>query len=770
MGNYTKLFIVVILLLFCRVLNAQNISGRVLASDDSIPLSGATIRVLLQDSSYIKEFTTDKQGHFFGIIEHSICKLEISYLGYEKNIVMIQRTDSKDIKLGDIFLAPVSTDLEGVEVTAQSLIHKADKIIIYPNEKQVKASTSCLNLLQSLLLPNLFVDPVQESISIQGTSGVIYRINGVKASLNEVKVLKPDQIHRIDYKQIPAIRELDSNSGTIDFILKEPHTGTSISSSILSAITTGMLNGNFNLRTNYRRSVFSIDYNVNYRNYSKRKTSELEDYLFPDGDILVWDKQGEYAPFGYTQHNIGIGYLLKNQNDILNIRFNNSIYTQHDDNIMNIFQNQEKILHRNIYSIFSHYIPSIDFTYNRNLKNDQGIEINLVGTLSNYDYERRLRDTKENEVFSDINNTTDGNLKSIIGEAFYWKEKKNFNFSAGLKSTYQFIHNNYYPSDDVTIRNFTGYPYLQINGIFNNISYTLGTGLEYQYQKQAGKSLNYFRNASSLSLSYKKEKWNIKYSINYRPFFPNLSSLSDILQHIDTLSATKGNRELKPYSNLKNQIDFTVSDNRRFISILTLTTNKVFNPIQQDIVFSKFDNKFIYQEHNQDYDLNYGAQLIAQMSNIFNLFTIQAFGGWNYYKSKGDLYSHSYNDFYYGFYIGMMYKNLNINAVWRKPQKTLFGHYLMTGENYSNISASYKIKRVSLGCGIQFPFTEGAKYRTQRLAENASSDRNVLIRNNRNMFYLNLSYDINWGRSIFNINKRLYNSGNGNGILKINDN
>ena len=771
MKKFQGIFVIIIILfLFSHVLNAQNISGRVLAADDNTPLSGATIRVQLKDSSYIEAFTTDKKGYFFESIEYPIYKLEISYLGYEKNVVIVQRTDSKDIKLDNILLEPVITELDGVEVTAQSLVHKADKIMIYPTEKQVKASVSCLNLLQTLVLPNLFVDPVQESISIQGTSGVIYRINGVKASLNEVKALKPDQIRRIDYKQLPGIRELDSDSGTLDFILKEPHTGTSISSSMLSALTTGMLNGNFNLRTNYRKSVFSIDYNINHRNYSKRKTSETENYFFPDGNILNWDKQGEYAPFGYTQHNIGVGYLLKNQNDILNIRFNNSIYTQHDENIMNIFQNQEKILHRNIYSTFSHYIPSIDLTYNRNLSKDQGIELNVVGTLSDYDYNRRLKDTKEDKISSDINNITDGNLISIIGEVFYWKENENLNFSAGLKSSYQFVHNTYYPSDDITIQNFTGYPYLQVNGAFRNISYTFGTGLEYQHQKQTTRRSNYFRNTFSLSLSYKREKWNIKYNINYRPFFPDLSSLSDVLQNIDTISATKGNSELKPYSNLRNQIDFTVSDNRRFISMLTLTANKAFNPIQQDIVFSELDNKFIYQEHNQDYDINYGAQLIVQMSNIFKLFTIQAFGGWNHYKSKGDLYSHVYDDFYYGFYIGMTYKDLNVNAVWRKPQKTLFGHYLTTGENYSNISASYKIKRVGLGCGVQFPFADGAKYRTQRLAENAFSDRNVLIRNNRNMFYLSISYDIQWGRSIFNMNKRLYNSENGNSILKINDN
>ena len=119
MKKFQGIFVIIIILfLFSHVLNAQNISGRVLAADDNTPLSGATIRVQLKDSSYIEAFTTDKKGYFFESIEYPIYKLEISYLGYEKNVVIVQRTDSKDIKLDNILLEPVVTELDGVEVTA----------------------------------------------------------------------------------------------------------------------------------------------------------------------------------------------------------------------------------------------------------------------------------------------------------------------------------------------------------------------------------------------------------------------------------------------------------------------------------------------------------------------------------------------------------------------------------------------------------------------------------------------------------------------------
>lgn len=749
---------------------AQNIHGKVLSSDEGTPLSGATIRVLVSDTIYVTGFTTNNKGRFSQDIKMTDYTLEISYVGYEKNIVLIQNKELKNMNLGEIRLTPTSVDLGNVEVVAQSMVHKADKIIAYPNSRQINASGSSLSLLQNMLLPHLFVDPVQEKVSIQGTSGVIYRINGIKASFEEIKAIRPEQIYRIDYKPTPYIRELDSNSGTIDFILKQSNTGTSISTSALSAVSTGMVNGNLNMRSNYKKSQLALDYNVNYRDYSKRKNSEVETYAFPDGD-LTWEKRGEYAPFGYTQHNIGIGYLFKGNKDVVNIRFNNYINDQHDNNLMYVYQSKQKLLNRKIHSGFSNYTPSLDFTYSRKLNDTQGVEINMVGTLSDNEYERTLNDFyEEGGQTEETRNASDGSQKSIIGEAFYWKEGKNINFSAGVRSTYQYAHNHYLSNDDVKLRNFLAYPYIQLSGKICKISYTVGTGVNYRKQKQNEESVDYVRNTSSLSLSYIKDKWSLKYTVSYRSFFPSLSSLSEVVQPIDTLSLSKGNSRLKPYSSLKNQIDYTLSDNKKFISMLTLVADKSFNPISEDIFFSPADNKFIYQENNQKYNVKYGAQLLIQVINIMKLFTVQAVGGWNHYKSKGYLYEHTYDNFYYGIYAAMTYKNLNINGAWSKPRKNLFGHYLITSENYSYIGANYKMNRLNVGCGLQFPFTSGSEYRTERLAENARSDRKVLIRNNRNMFYMSLSYNINWGRSIFQSNKRLQNSDNSNSIIRINDN
>ena len=376
----------------------------------------------------------------------------------------------------------------------------------------------------------------------------------------------------------------------------------------------------------------------------------------------------------------------------------------------------------------------------------------------------------EGQNLSGVNNTTDGDQKSLIGEVYYWREGEKVNFSAGLRSTYQYASNLYGADEEVNLKNYNAYPYVQLQGSLGKVFYTVGTGLRFQRQQQGKESVNYWRNTSSMSLSYKQKYWHLQYSLNFRPLFPSLSSLSEVVQEIDSLSIMRGNHSLTPYNTLRNQVNLTVWDNKKFVSVLTLMADRSFHPIQQDIFYSPAENRFVFQENNQDYDVNYGAQLIVQMSNILNLFTFQVFGGWNHYKSKGEAYKHTLNNFYYGVYLAMVYKGFQINGSWRKPKESLYGQYIVTSENYSSIHASYKWKNLNVGMGVMFPFTDGSKYRTEQLCQSLTSDRNVLIRNNRNMFYVSLSYNINWGRSIFQSNKRLQNADRTNSILKINDN
>ena len=59
---------------------------------------------------------------------------------------------------------------------------------------------------------------------------------------------------------------------------------------------------------------------------------------------------------------------------------------------------------------------------------------------------------------------TDGHQKSLIGEVYYWHEGEKVNISAGLRSTYQYASNLYGVNEEVNLKNYNAYPYVQLQG------------------------------------------------------------------------------------------------------------------------------------------------------------------------------------------------------------------------------------------------------------------------------------------------------------------
>ena len=155
---------------------------------------------------------------------------------------------------------------------------------------------------------------------------------------------------------------------------------------------------------------------VNWRNYSKRYLSENETYYYPD-DTYKLDLQGKYAPFGYLSQNINLSYTYNDVKDFLSIQFRNTLYSSHDRNYIDVFQDKpvEQQSFRDIASTFDNYTPALDIYYIRRIDDQQGIEANVVGTLMNTDYKRNFIEKYSNDELI-INNITDGKKKSIIFE------------------------------------------------------------------------------------------------------------------------------------------------------------------------------------------------------------------------------------------------------------------------------------------------------------------------------------------------------------------
>lgn len=762
----------IILFSCCFSSSGQSVAGKVISGKDNHALENATIIISTSDRNLISQTVTDIQGEFKFNTNITTFLCHISYVGFKDVQLTINNVDLKNIDLGDIIMNTDSTTLlKEIIVEANTVRDDIDKTVVFPTLRQVAISTSGIDLLKNLHLPGLFVDPVFQKVEIDGSSNVIYRINGITSSLKEIVALKADLIQRIEYSQTSSIRDLDSNSGLINVILKKQNSGTYLFANTIGAVTTGFLNGNTSLKKVYGYSEISLSYNVNWRDYQKRWSRESESYNSPKESVNYY-KEGLNAPFGYLAQDIEISYIFNKDKNIFQAKILNSINSSFDRNYVDTYiKGQDNpLFFRNIHARNKTYLPSLDLYYIHKYDDKQGLELNLVGTIIESNYKRDLTDIY-NSKKDYIYNSTDGNKKSFLFESFYYNKKSKVQYNIGLKGGYSKTDNKYYDNGRSNFKQFDLYPYISISGKIDNISYTLGSGLKVLMRDDENISKNYYRNLSTLSLFYKKnEVWNVRNVFRYTPSYPSLSSLNNIDQRQDSLMLVRGNNNMKPSQTIYNKLTFNYQLKNKFKVSISMNASKVFDAIGANYYYDININSFVTQNDNQDYSSALGASADISFPSILNIFDISSGVVWNKYKTKGTDFVHNLSDLYWYIFCNAKVKNFSFDVGYRKPSKSLNSQTVFLNENYSSIGMGYRKKNLSASSGIMFPFTSGTKYGSDRKSSIVPSSKSIYIKDNANMFYLNISYYISWGKSSSNINKSLNNSDYDSGITRISDN
>jgi predicted porin len=152
------------------------------------------------------------------------------------------------------------------------------------------------------------------------------------------------------------------------------------------------------------------------------------------------------------------------------------------------------------------------------------------------------------------------------------------------------------------------------------------------------------------------------------------------------------------------------------------------------------------------------------------MFKFQFNTGVNYYKSVlTNTESNRLTNFYYSTQIEYFNKNFSFSFGWRKPTEVLSGEIVTRSENNSFINATYKNKNLLIGLAIYYPFSAGSEYKSTRNSDTYYNKREILIKDNSNMFVIGVVYTVNWGRSLFNIRRNLNNVEFNNPIMTKSD-
>ena len=110
---------------------------------------------------------------------------------------------AEDIKR-DVVLTDKSHTLGEVEVTASNINMKGDHVTYMPTKKQVNGANNGVLLLFNMMIPQLKVSPMENSVATSDQTSLGIFIDERQADANELARLRPKDIARVEYYEMPT--------------------------------------------------------------------------------------------------------------------------------------------------------------------------------------------------------------------------------------------------------------------------------------------------------------------------------------------------------------------------------------------------------------------------------------------------------------------------------------------------------------------------------------------------------------------------------------
>lgn len=192
-----------ILLLFCAItavavpVCAGVFSGRVVDIDGTA-VEGALAIGLKKDTTYVNSATTDSTGLFELPVVAEIRFVRIQSLGMKPVMLNAERGD-----FGEIILQAGESSLDEISVMADLLSQEGDKLIFRLTKEQLDKYPQVALALNEI--PNMVVYR-DRSAMFQGSSNLLFMLDGQKSTLTEIAAISKDDLARIEISQVPPAR------------------------------------------------------------------------------------------------------------------------------------------------------------------------------------------------------------------------------------------------------------------------------------------------------------------------------------------------------------------------------------------------------------------------------------------------------------------------------------------------------------------------------------------------------------------------------------
>lgn len=762
-------------ILFCFCISvagmAQNIriSGLVKDTETNTPAEFANVVLQTKDSTFVTGISTDAKGCFqLDKIQKGDYRLIVSAIGYTNCMTELEGL-SGSLDLGELLLYPEAVTLNDVVVTASNVVNKSDRKVVFPTDKQVKASTNGVNLLQSMQLSRIQVDPITNGVSLAGNEELQLRINGVEVSNKEIASLQPADILRIEYQESPGLR-YGNAGGVLNYITRRHETGGSIGLDLLNSPHVLFGEDQVSARLNHKKSEFGMTYSLGARDFTHYWRDNEELFRYEDGSELRRTEAGKPGRYTRQSHNLMLNYnYQKPDNYMFNATFNyGADEVPHADFRSELSSSQYPDDRVNMTDLTGESVkrPSLDLYYMHYLKNRQTLVFNLVGTYIHSNRSRLYREEAAGHFLTDVSSDIKGQKYSLIAEGIYENEFKAGLLSAGLKHNQSFSDNTYSGTMNylTTMKQSDTYLYAEFAGKVKLLDYSAGVGLNRAWFKQKGEKeyeRYVFRPRISLRYAFSNHLY-ARISSRIEHIQPSLSELSAVEQLIDSMQIQRGNPTVTPYKQYWTDLyaeystgKFTIAGNASYINLP--------NPIMASTY--RENNLFVRTFENQRRWQKINGEITLKASNLWNILYLSVTGGITQTLSDGNNYSHKYTNWYYRASVFAMYKKWVLAFDIANNRNDIWGETVRGGENMHTLMVMYKLKNVTLGAGALNPFMDNFKVIGENRNQYASNLRTTYANETSRLFILKCAWNFTFGRKYKSDTKKINNQDTDAGIM-----
>ena len=202
-----------------------------MCGEDNAPISGVNVSIRTTKSAKVvaTTYTTDNGTFVLHDVEAGKYTLSCTYVGYSDYTAEVQVAKGSDLDLGTVVMYIESVQIGEVSVLADRNVFTAGKQYIYPSEQQVEKSSGGLDLLQKLPIPLLDVNPISRTVSsMDPTGGVALLINDIPADANDISILDPKQVKRIEVIRSPGMMYGANLAMAINVVMKRTQDGVAL--------------------------------------------------------------------------------------------------------------------------------------------------------------------------------------------------------------------------------------------------------------------------------------------------------------------------------------------------------------------------------------------------------------------------------------------------------------------------------------------------------------------------------------------------------------